>query len=66
MRWSNWLRTVCRSTENVQNISYRVTDNTRGAIEKMIPLLIWRLDDEDPYVRGAVVNAMVELAKNGV
>jgi hypothetical protein len=66
MRWSNWLRTVCRSTENVQNISYQVPDNTLGAIEKMIPLLIQRLGDSSLYVRGAVVNAMVELAKNGV
>jgi hypothetical protein len=43
-----------------------MTDNTRGAVENTIPLLIQKLDHSDSDVRRVVVNGIVELAKNGV
>jgi hypothetical protein len=43
-----------------------MTDNTRGVVENTIPQLIQMLDDSDSYVRRAVVNGIVELAKSGV
>jgi hypothetical protein len=41
-------------------------DTNRGAVENTIPQLIHKLDDSDSYVRRAVVNGIVELAKNGM
>jgi hypothetical protein len=41
-------------------------DNTRGAVENTIPQLIQKLDDSNSDVRRAVVNVIVELAKNGM
>jgi hypothetical protein len=43
-----------------------MSDTTRGAIENTIPQLIQLLDDADSYVRSAVVDGIVELAKNSV
>jgi hypothetical protein len=43
-----------------------MTDNTREAVENSIPKLIQKLDHSDSYVRRAVVNGIVELAKSGV
>jgi hypothetical protein len=57
---------VCRSKQDVGHTSYRMTDNTRGAVENSIPQLIKQLDDSDSNVRKAVVDGIVELAKNGV
>jgi hypothetical protein len=43
-----------------------MAENTRGAVENMIPQLIQKLDDSDSDVCRAAVNGIVELAKNGV
>jgi hypothetical protein len=43
-----------------------MTENTRGAVENTIPQLIHKLDDSDWSVRWAVVDGIVELAKNGM
>jgi hypothetical protein len=56
----------CVDPRRTFDIPHLMTDNTRGDIENAIPQLIQRLDDSDSYVRRAVVNAMVELAKNGM
>jgi hypothetical protein len=56
---------VCRSKQDVGHTPYRMTDNTRGAVENSIPQLI-KLDDSDSDVRRAVVDGIVELAKNGM
>jgi hypothetical protein len=41
-------------------------DTNRGTVENTIPQLIHKLDDSDSFVRRAVVNGIVELAKNGM
>jgi hypothetical protein len=41
-------------------------DTNRGTVENTIPQLIHKLDDSDSSVRRAVVNGIVELAKNGL
>jgi hypothetical protein len=56
---------VRRPKQDVGHASYRMTDNTRGAIVDTIPQLIRKLDHSVSDVRGAVVNVIVELAKNG-
>jgi hypothetical protein len=43
-----------------------MTDNTRVAIENMIPQLIQKLDHSGSDVRRAVVDVVAKLAKNGV
>jgi hypothetical protein len=43
-----------------------MTDIARGAIEDTIPQLIQKLDDSNLDVRRAVMDGIVQLAKNGV
>jgi hypothetical protein len=57
---------VCRSKQDVGHISYRIIDNTRGAVENTVPQLIQKLADSDSDVRWAVVHGIVELANDGL